>query len=294
MDTGDAQSPIADLEPVSPPRRRPPIFWVLSVVVVGLLVAGSLAFVGNDTKTWPATVVLSQAAARTTGAGTAQIAMTVSGTVNGEDRTIVTGSGATDYANKTSTITLKVGTLTEEVRVVQDVAYASLPGAMLPNGAHWVSVTKADLKTDPGGAAALAANDPSSGLQFLSAVDGNPVIVGHEQVDGVATTHYGFTLNLKAMFDRVRDSVTALNSSFGRELKSLGSMIDLSNLPGEAWIDSAGRVRKFVISIPIPQAGPGGKVVEELRFSHFDEPVDVQAPPAAETVPFSAAKNLFG
>ncbi len=293
MDTGDAQSPIADLEPVPPPRRRAPIFWVLSVVVVGLLVAGSLAFVGHDTKTWPATVVLSQAAARTTGAGTAQIAMTVSGTVNGEDKTIVTGSGATDYGNKTSTITLKIGTLTEEVRVVQDVTYASLPGAMLPKGAHWVSVTQADLKTDPG-AAALGTNDPSSGLQFLSAVDGDPIIVGREQVDGVATTHYGFTLNLKAMFDRVGDSVTALNSSFGRELKSLASMIDLANLPGEAWIDSAGRVRKFVLTIPIPQAGPGDKVIEELRFSHFDEPVDVQAPPAAETVPFSAAKNLFG
>jgi hypothetical protein len=82
--------------------------------------------------------------------------------------------------------------------------------------------------------------------------------------------------------------------SFGSELKALSSIVDLSKIPGEAWIDSDGRVRKFAITIPIPQAGQGGKVIEELRFSHFDGPVVVPAPPASETVPFSQVKNVFG
>jgi len=293
MDT-DALSPIADLEPVPPRRRRNPILWILSVVVVGVLIAGSLVLGGNDTKAWPATVVLSQAAARTTSAGTARVGMTVSATVNGEEQAIVTGEGASDYGNQSSAMTLKIGPVTEEIRLVHDVGYASLPGNLLPNGAHWVSITKADMKLDPQSSAGLGASDPSSGLQFLSAVDGNPIVVGNEQVDGVDTTHYTFTLDLKAMMQRVGDSAAALNSSFGRELKTLGSLIDLSNLPGEAWIDSDGRVRKFVITIAIAQAGQDGKVIEELRFSHFNEPVVVQTPPASETVPFSKAKNVFG
>ena len=202
MDT-DAQSPIADLEPVSPPRRRNPIFWVLSVVVVGVLIVGSLALGGNDTKAWPATVVLSQAASRTTSAGTARVGMTVRGTVNGDDKTIITGEGANDFGTKSSALTFKIGAISEEVRVVQHVAYASLPGNMLPRGAHWVSITQADLKVDPAASAGLGTNDPSSGLQFLSAVDGNPIVVGNEAVDGADTTHYTFTLDLKAMIERV-------------------------------------------------------------------------------------------
>jgi hypothetical protein len=293
MEEHGAQSAVADLEPVSPHRRRSPIFWVLSVVVVGVLVVGSLAFAGNDAKAWPATVVLSNAAARTTASGTARVRLTVTATLDGNTETIVDGDGACDYGTNASAMTLKVGPATEEIRLVNEVTYVSLPDGTLPRGAHWLSVTKADLKFDPKADAALSSNDPSTGLQFLSAIDGDPRVVGREKVDGEDVTHYAFTLDLKSLFDRLGDASEALNSSFGSEIKSLGSLVDFSKIPGEAWIDSNGRARKFEITIDVAQAGQLGRVVEDLYFSHFNEPVVVEAPPATDTVPFSEVPNLF-
>jgi hypothetical protein len=293
MEEQGTQSPVADLEPASTQRRRSPIFWGVSAAVVGVLVVGSLAFAGNDATAWPATVVLSGAAARTTASGTARVRIAVTATVEGHTQEVLDGEGSSDYGNNASRMTLSTSSVSTEIRVVDDVEYVSMPDGNLPRGAHWLSITKADLKIDPKAAAAIGSQDPSAGLQFLSAIDGDPQVVGKETLDGVDVTHYAFTLDLKSMFDQLGKAGEALNSSFGSELKSLSSLVDLSKIPGEAWIDSDGRARKFEVTIDLAHGADQGRVVEDLYFSHFNEPVVVPAPPASDTVPFSEVPNIF-
>jgi hypothetical protein len=263
-------------------------------VVIAALVVGAIAVAGNSSKAFPTTVVLSQAAARTTSSGTAHVGVSATATLDGNTTTVLTGDGATDFGAHRSTLTLRVGTKSEQLRSLNNVVYLSLTGATLPRGAHWLSISPADVNVHPQAAAAFSSNDPSTGLQFLSAVDGNPRLAGHETLDGADVAHYVFTLNLEQSFEQTTKAAEALkSSSVGRALDALRSLADLSKVPGEAWLDNEGRVRKFDITIAVETDGQHAKVVDEFRFSHFDEPVSVQAPPASDTVSFSEAPNFF-
>ena len=119
-----------------------------------------------------------------------------------------------DFTNKTSAISLidSQGNALETVRSIAGVAYISLTkiSVPLPDGAHWVSITPADTHVDPKIASTLGSNDPSSGLKYLSAVNGDPKVIDTEKLDGADVTHYGFTVNLATLFDAVGKGGDAL------------------------------------------------------------------------------------
>jgi len=111
-------------------------------------------------------------------------------------------------------------------------------------------ITPADVKADASLAGSLGSGDPTSGLQFLSAIAGDPTVVGHDAIDGVNATHYAFTLNLQSYFDRVGSATTAVGvPGIAAALEQLKALVDLTKLPGEAWIDADGRVRRFTLTI---------------------------------------------
>lgn len=113
-------------------------------------------------------------------------------------------------------------------------------------------------------------------------------------VDGAAVTHYAFTLDFTAFFARVGEASKALGSSAtATALKQLASLINLSSVPGEAWIDGNGRVRRFDFTIAAAAEGHTVKVVEDLNFSYFDEPVVVAVPAASDTVSFRDFPDFF-
>jgi hypothetical protein len=216
-------------------------------------------------------------------------------TANGETLPLVDMSGATDYAHKRSALTMRTqGKTILDIRQDAGVTYMSSAYVLLPNGAHWVAVRPSDLKLSQG-QSPLGSSDPSSGLQYLSAIKGNPVVAGHDRIDGNDTTHYKFTIDIDGFLHRLAEgSKAALGSdAFGSSLEQLRGVVDLTKLPAEAWIDGDGRVRQFEFDLSASQGGQSVKVVAVLKFSHFDEPVSVSAPPASETMPFSQFPAFF-
>ena len=283
---------VAELEPTTH-RPSSPVGRVAGVIVVATVVglAGVLAAGGG--KPLPTVNVFTRAASQTTGSGTARVSVVATVSLGARSVKIAEVKSDTDFHTR-AVATVTVGKLRQEIRGLDGVAYTSVPGVALPHGAHWVSISAADVHGDPNASAGVGSRDPSSGLQFLSAVDGNPRVVDTNKLDGVAVTHYAFTLDLKTFFDRIGKQAEALNSSsFAQSIKSLGKIVDLSAVPGEAWIDAQGRVRKFRFSITASENGQTVSATDEFRFSHFGEPIVVQAPDPSDTVPFHENRDFF-
>jgi hypothetical protein len=283
---------VAELES-TPARRRRPALWGATIALAVVVVTALL--VGNGGTTWTSNrVVLSQAATRTSGSGTARISGSGSFTLNGRTTKLLDVQGTENFGDKSAMLTVKVGPLTEHLRTVRGTSYLSVPGVDLPRGARWVSFGAADLKLDAAARASLGSQDPSSGLRYLSAVNGNPRVVDHNPLDGVDVTHYAFALDLKTLFRSMGNAARSANASgFGASIEQLGSLVDLSAVPGEAWIDTGGRVREFTLRFDFSSAGQHVTASDEFRFSHFGEPVHVSAPAPSDTIPFRDDPTFF-
>jgi hypothetical protein len=287
--------PVADLEASEPPSSRPRRRWLWAtslVAVVAVVGAAIVVTTGHSSKSPLA--VLTAASGRTTGSGTARMSSVERITENGESFEVANLSGAADFGHKTSSITMSSrGSDLLEMRQVGGVSYMSTSLVDLPGGAEWIAIRPSDLKIGAD-ESPLGSSDPSSGLQFLSAIKGDPREVGHEQVDGTDTTHYRFTIDLESFFDLMSKSSKALGTdSFAASAEQLRGIIDLAKLPAQAWIDGEGRVRKFEFEMRASQGGESIKVVSIMTFSHFDEPVSVSAPPASDVIPFSEFPDFF-
>jgi len=289
--------PVADLQadPPALPRKKRTGWWIGgTVVVVAALVAALVTTGSGDGHPQSAIQVLSAAASRTTGSGTAHLDLTVSLSENGESQTIMTGSSDTDFATKDTSAEITAGGMKMTVRQIGGTAYMSATGVPLPGNAEWISFTPGDIAGSTQAEGALGSQDPSSGLAYLNAVNGNPTVVDTETLDGVHVTHYRFTLDLKTLMARLAQAGKSLGAGgLFSNANQLGSLVDLSAVPGEAWIDAAGRVRKFQYELTITTAGQTISSIGELRASQFGEAVHVSAPPAADTVPFSQDRTYF-
>jgi hypothetical protein len=293
MQFDEPAAPLGYVEDVSPARKLGPRSWGLTLALVIILVAAGVIAVDIRPTTKSGILVLSQASTRTTSSSSARVRETVTLTADGRTIPFMNADGALDFTHKAAELTINVGKTSEQLRAVAGVAYLSVPIVDLPNGAHWVSFTQADLNINPN-AANTVNSDPSSGLQFLSAIAGDPRVVGQGQLDGIDVTHYAFTVDLASFLDRMRSGSKALNiPGFGAALDKLGSLVDLSRLPGEAWIDGDGRVREFGISLAITAQGQTAKIHLDMRFSDFGQPVSIQAPAASDTIPFRDVPGIF-
>jgi hypothetical protein len=181
------------------------------------------------------------------------------------------------------------------MREVKGTTYISTSLVHLPHGKSWLSISAADLGANKIGDSFAAQADPTQGLQFLSAFNGNPVVVGHESIGGASTTHYKFTVDLNSLYAREAKAGKKLNvpgmSEGLNQLKQSG--VDLANIPAEAWIDNAGRVRKFQYTLVLTVEGQTASATGELTFSDFDAPVSVSAPPASDVESFRNVPDFF-
>jgi LppX_LprAFG lipoprotein len=91
-------------------------------------------------------------------------------------------------------------------------------------------------------------------------------VVGHETVDGVATTEYAGTLNLRALS-------AAMPAA---QKKLLGSAPP--NVPFRVWIDGQHHTRKLVMSFAFDKVSMSLAV----HITSINEPVRIVAPPASQ------------
>lgn len=160
----------------------------------------------------------------------------------------------------------------------------------IPGGKHWVALDLPQVAGALGlptkGLGALFTLEPSAQLRAIRAAKGLKE-VGKEDVAGVPTTHFRGTYTLGDLLKALpaaeradaQKGVDALNRLGGG-----GTKLD-APVPADLWVDAGGMTRRLVSTAALPAQGgqPAGSVRQQYELSDFGAPLDVAAPPQADT-----------
>jgi hypothetical protein len=207
--------------------------------------------------------------------------------------------GAMDTKRPLMSMTMDMGSLlspaerklgTKVGMVMTDQAmYMQMPGlAKETGGKHWVRLDFATLG-DENFLGPLMEQlrdaDPSKNVAFLAGAQ-DVTTVGVEDVRGVSTTHYKFTIDMQKALADAPENLRQLLSKAAAQVGSMPPM------PGEVWLDGDGLPRRFVyeMSMPVPGGAPM-TVKADMEMFDFGQPVSVSLPADNDIVD---AGNLFG
>jgi hypothetical protein len=111
----------------------------------------------------------------------------------------------------------------------------------------------------------------TSGMQYYTVMvaSGHDLgLVGSESVDGDACVHYHLTVDPRAVAEK-------LPGEQGQEMQqALQAGVDA--IPLDLWVDAQGRTVKITDTV----AAQGTTADVDLRMNHFNESVEINAPPA--------------
>lgn len=277
------------------------MFWVAAAALVAA--AGFLLFGGGEGKQLVPGSAISLAADRTNDQGTSHMTMsgTVSTSVNGQDVSFsMQGDGQADIKHHLAQVSLQMslpsgvdlggGQLTIDEIFDNYVIYMRSPlfASAMPPGKEWMSMdlnaVGKQLGLDFQQLSGLGSNgDPSEMLNQLRAVSGQVEKVGEEDVDGVATTHYSATVDLKRYASLAKPSDRAAVRASIQHLIELGSP---STVPTDVWVDGQHLVRRMQMSYTQnnPTTGSPMQMTFDIGLSDFGAPVDIQVPSPSETI----------
>jgi hypothetical protein len=232
---------------------------------------------------------VAQAATKTQNAGSVEIAMSGQASAAGQEIPLK-GEGVFDLKAKRGRFTMTTSVPGQQGLEIEEIVdglvlylHSDALAKGLPAGKKWLKldlkaagakqgVDIAQLQSLSGG------GDPTQFLSYLAKA-GDVKKVGTEDVNGTSTTHYHAVIDfakLAGSAGKAADSV--------RQLEQLSG---LKQLPTDIWIDSSQRVRRQTVAISTTKPLPI-KFSLQIDYKRFGVPVDVQAPPADETVDYSA------
>jgi len=231
---------------------------------------------------------LQAAASNTQAAESSRFTMEMAFDIGGESVTITAdGVLAGDGKNGELSFSMPIVGSIEE-RVVDGIVYMNLgsfPGAPEKVAGKWVKVDPAQL---PGGtlgslADQAEANSPKQGLEYLQGLSGDVQDLGREDVNGVEATHYRASIDYAKVLDQLPNATAEQRDALSK----------LGVVPADVWIDDQDRVVKMHMTIDGSGFGAGAGTAElTMELSDFGVPVDVQAPPADQTIDFSELTSL--
>jgi hypothetical protein len=238
---------------------------------------------------------------RTTGAGTANVMMSID--IAAEDESVyIRADGGFDFdLNRGLMITDFSGAppfqpgAKIEYRFVGDIVYADFAQIAevvqeLPNGKHWVRIDTRQLEGDLASSGRGAQQKPTSVLATLRGVSKKAEVVGVEEVRGAPATHYRATTDPKKVLERLPKNSRKRVGKIQRQLYGDRP------LPIGVWIDDQGRVVRAQLQLNLanlPNAKAAGKTGTERvtsEYFEFGAPLYVYPPPKSETVD---SKNAF-
>jgi hypothetical protein len=156
-----------------------------------------------------------------------------------------------------------------EARGVDGTFYVRLPEPL--GGAEWVVIDPSEL--GPAGSGAVdrfVDQDPRIEFRRIAELADEVTEVGRDEVQGVPVTRYRVTVDLAG--------VAELDEP-GQALRGLQGI--------DVWVDDQGYLRQARYELDGASIDmPGMPLVIESTVVSYDDPVDVEAPPAASTVPF--------
>jgi hypothetical protein len=205
----------------------------------------------------------------------------------------ITGEADVDNANQRIDMTMDMGMLGGEMRILMDggVVYMRSPAFQdAPTG--WISMDPAKL--DPATAAQFGGfgagtTDPSAYAGLFAGVF-DVEASGEADIRGVSTTHYVGTIDLKQVLAGFSDVVgkevdAATKEQLEMAVEQFESLGIDEKIPFEIWIDDDGLPRRQRITMDFGDLVPGtGEASMEMTvdYSAFGEPVEVDIPRPSE------------
>ena len=203
----------------------------------------------------------------------------------------VTATGDFRYTDQGTDLrmqaTLPGGGGTMEAILTSEAMYLQVPGVPLPQGREWL-VVEADSEGPladqlapvfeqlRSSASPEAALPPLEGLrQFEEA--------GMEQIDGVQTTRYDAVVDVAA-------AAEALGAENASQAQAFQDLLDqgVEEVPYSLWVDEENLVRQYTSTLPTET----GEVMTTGSYSDWGQPVDLEVPASAETLPLEQLEGL--
>jgi hypothetical protein len=253
----------------------------LAGVVLTLTIAVAACGGGGGTDAAVSIKTLQAAVSNTEAAESSHFVMDVD--VSGSaERVSIHGEGVMSADGKTGQITLSMGELGSiEERILDGTLYMNLSGLAAGSrlgDKEWVRADLKDLERR-GGIAGLSdqaqTSGPKQGLEYLRGLSGDVTEVGDDTVAGRHATHYRASIDYAKVAADLPDSSAEVRDKLAK----------LGTVPADVWINDQDRVVKMHFVIDGGSFGAADSTTEmTMEITDFGVPVDVQAPPADQTV----------
>jgi hypothetical protein len=232
------------------------------------------------------------AAAATTKTGSARytLHMTMTGP---SGRTTAQGHGITSFSHPVkASISMVMQVpgvptpMSVSERVLGTTIYMKMPllQSEIPGAKPWMKI---DLEAmgkahgiDFGAIMNSSSNNPATILSYLQGISSNIQNVGTETVEGVQTTHYKATVDVRRMVANLRKTNPKAASSIEKAMALTGT----SSEPVDVWIDDQGLLRQETVHTGMP--AQSASMTFTMTLSDFGTAVNVTAPPASHTSDF--------
>jgi hypothetical protein len=217
---------------------------------------------------------ISEAAANTTGEGTARFEMTVEtqGTGAGDGEQPVTVEGEEDFDAQQRLLTF-VGPQGDLTMIVdQTTVYLEIPAT---EDDDWARIELDRMMSDDvgfGGPAGLPFQSPQDNLALLQNAVSSASEGGEEDVRGETATRYDLTVDLERAAE---ESAEDANQTFQGLVQQTG----VSELDMQVWIDGDERVNRIAYTLDLSQADVD-QMATELETEGVE--ADVEAEPTGE------------
>jgi hypothetical protein len=262
-------------------------FSLVGVLTVGAAVAATVAVVGNTS----AAATVASAASDSIAAHSADMTLTLDGTVDGQ-RVTMTGNGPIDFDTSQSSMTLHINVPggQESISEIYDgkTVYVNL-GALLGKlnlGKSWVSLPIGQIKSVGSSLPSGGVGDPTALLHLLSAQGNTVTALAPSVVDGQTLQEYSVVITPASL---ARDIAQAHLPSW---MASAVSLVHNESVTERVGINSANELQSVVSTVTATIGGQ--KLVETVTaaYSNFGVPVTITDPPSNEVLPFSALLQI--
>lgn len=208
----------------------------------------------------------------------------------------VTAEGAVDLADDEAYLDMRIPEFGSfQMRQIGPIFYSKFPKGIrseMPQEKPWLKMDLDTLFMQSYGTTytefqGTMPDDLTEEFRYLKDISSSVKRVETVEVRGIETTRYRARLSFDKAATGQDEEIKAIYSDIEEEL-------GMSSLPVDAWIDEQGRVRRYKMSLPIPNDDADDlpknyrrsmasqiTVIEDLY--DFGTPVEVDAPPAGQT-----------
>ena len=198
------------------------------------------------------------------------------------------GNGSIDFSQNAMQLDMALSEGDQQTQVqllyIAGAVFEHVAGLdQLIPGKSWISIDLSSLADssgkDPG---ALGTGTNPAAMLRLMAQQGNTIVpLGPSTIDGSAVQGYSVTVDPAAVKARLA------HANLPSWMESALSHVDLESASDKVYVDGAGLLRRFGISLTESVTSVGKTTVDDvLDLSDYGAPVSVTAPPGAQVVSF--------